>query len=60
MTTQELIRDLESRLQKYEAVTEGLKRQWPYWRQAARKTMAFREGVAAGMRSELETLRRAS
>jgi hypothetical protein len=55
-----MIRELEERLRKYEAVTAGLKRQWKYWREAAGKTMAFREGVASGMRAELEILKRAS
>jgi len=58
MDHKELITDLEERLRKYEAITEGLKRQWqPYWRKAASNTMAFRDGVAAGMRHELERLK---
>lgn len=60
MDKAEMIRELEERLRKYEAVTAGLKRQWKYWREAAGKTMAFREGVASGMRAELEILKRAS
>lgn len=54
------ISDLAARLERYVAITEGLKKQWPFWRTAAGNTMAFRDGVAAAMKDELERLKVAS
>jgi hypothetical protein len=45
--------ELQERLKKYEAVTEGLKRQWPNWQRTAGRSMAIREAFANEMRRQL-------